>query len=163
MSRDLPIVERLQAELVTLKRELNVDIPKQLEVARAHGDLRENAEYHATKERQGMLHARIGQIEGRLGELAMYTRASIPNDRIGYGSTVSVEDLQSGERLTYRLVFPEEADPNQGHVSLSSPVGRALLNKKPGDEVQVTTPGGRRQLEILDLATIHDEAASKNV
>jgi len=155
MSRDLPIVERLQQELAVLKRELAVDIPKLLEQARAHGDLRENAEYHATKERQGMLHARIGQIENRLGELSLYTRSSIPSDRAGYGSRVEVEDIQSGERIVYRLVFPEEADPTKGNVSMISPIGRALLNRRPGDEVVVTMPAGRRTLEIVDLMTIH--------
>ena len=155
MSRELPIVARLQAELSVLKRELNVDIPKLLEQARAHGDLRENAEFHATKERQGMLHARIGQIENRIGELSLYSRSSIPTDRAGYGSRVDVEDLQSGERVTYRLVFPEEANPAKGKVSLTSPIGKALLNRRPGDEVVVTMPAGRRTLEILDLVTIH--------
>jgi transcription elongation factor GreA len=156
MSRELPIVAQLQAELVVLKRELNVDIPRLLEQARAHGDLRENAEYHATKERQGMLHARIGQIENRLGELSLYTRSSIPTDRVGYGSRVEVEDSPSGERMTYRLVFPEEANPAKGHVSLTSPIGKALLNRRPGDEVVVTMPAGRRTLEILSLVTIHE-------
>lgn len=140
-----------------LKRELAIDIPRQLEQARAHGDLRENAEYHATKERQGILHARIGQIETRLGELSLYTRSSIPSDRAGYGSRVVVEDLQSGERIAYRLVFPEEADPAKGNVSMSSPIGRALLNRRAGDEVVVTMPAGRRTLEILELFTIHAE------
>jgi transcription elongation factor GreA len=157
MSRDLPIIARLQAELAALKRELSVDIPKLLEQARAHGDLRENAEYHATKERQGMLHARIGQIENRIGELSMFSRASIPNGRAGYGSRLEVEDTSSGERTSYWLVFPEEADPAKGKVSLSSPIGRAFLNRTPGDEVVVTTPNGRRTFEILELATIHDE------
>jgi len=143
-----------------LKRELAIDIPKLLEQARAHGDLRENAEYHATKERQGMLHARIGQIETRLGELSLYTRSSIPNDRAGYGSRVVVADAHSGERITYRLVFPEEADPAKGNVSMSSPIGRSLLNRRPGDEVIVTMPAGRRTLEILELVTIHVEDGS---
>lgn len=160
MARELPIVERLQQELAVLKRELAVDIPKLLEQARAHGDLRENAEYHATKERQGMLHARIGQIENRLGELSLYSRSSIPSDRAGYGSRVVVEDQQSGERITYRLVFPEEADPAKGNVSMSSPIGRSLLNRRPGDEVVVTMPAGRRSLEILELETIHVQADS---
>jgi transcription elongation factor GreA len=156
MSQQLPIVERLKQERATLNRELQIDLPKQIEVARAHGDLRENAEYHAAKERQGILAARIGQIDARLAELAMFTPSSIPKDRAGYGSRLSVEDVQSGEKLVYRLVFPEEADPQKGTVSLSSPIGNALLNRKPGDEVVINTPGGRRTLEILDLKTIHD-------
>jgi transcription elongation factor GreA len=159
MTRQLPIIERLQQERATLNRELSIDLPKQIEQARAHGDLRENAEYHAAKERQGMLAARIGQIDARLAELSMYSPSSIPKDRAGYGSRVSVEDAQSGEQLLYHLVFPEEADPQKGMVSLSSPIGRALLNRKPGDEVVVTTPSGRRTLEILELTTIHDTGA----
>jgi transcription elongation factor GreA len=156
MTHQLPIVERLKQERATLNRELSIDLPKQIEAARAHGDLRENAEYHAAKERQGMLAARIGQIDARLAELSMFTPASVPKDRAGYGSVLSVEDLGSGERLVYRLVFSEEADPQKGMVSLSSPIGNALLNRRPGDEVVVTTPGGRRTLEIIDLTTIHD-------
>ena len=152
----LPIVERLKQERATLHRELQVDLPKQIEIARAHGDLRENAEYHAAKERQGIVAARIGQIDARLAELSMFTPSSIPKDRAGYGSRLSVEDVQSGERLTYSLVFPEEANPQKGMVSLSSPIGNALLNRKPGDEVVITTPSGRRTLEILGLKTIHD-------
>ena len=159
MTRQLPIIERLQQERAVLNRELSIDLPKQIEQARAHGDLRENAEYHAAKERQGMLAARIGQIDARLAELSMYSPSSIPKDRAGYGSRVAVEDTQSGEQLLYHLVFPEEADPQKGMVSLSSPIGRALLNRKPGDEVVVNTPSGRRTLEILELTTIHDTGA----
>ena len=106
-----------------------------------------------------MLAARIGQINARLAELSMYSPSSIPKDRAGYGSRVSVEDTQSGEHLLYHLVFPEEADPQNGMISLSSPIGRALMNRKSGDEVAVTTPSGRRTLEILELTTIHDTQA----
>ena len=159
----LPIIERLREERATLNRELSIDLPKQIEQAREHGDLRENAEYHAAKERQGMLHARIGQIDARIAELSMFTPASIPRDRAGYGSHLAVEDLQSGENVVYHLVFPEEADPQKGMISLSSPIGRALLNRRPGDEVVVTTPSGRRTLEILELTTIHDERAPNDV
>jgi transcription elongation factor GreA len=159
MMQQFPIVERLKQERATLNRELQVDLPKQIETARAHGDLRENAEYHAAKERQGMLAARIGQIDARLAELAMFTPASIPKDKAGYGSRLSVEDVQSGEHIVYHLVFPEEADPQKGKVSLNSPIGKAFLNRKPGDEVVVTTPGGRRTFEILELETIHKAQA----
>jgi transcription elongation factor GreA len=109
-----------------------------------------------------MLHARIGQIDARLRELSMYSPASIPSDRAGYGSRVHVEDVQSGERLSYRLVFPEEADPAKGFVSLSSPIGSAFLNRRPGDEVVVKTPTGRRTFEILELTTIHQGGASND-
>jgi transcription elongation factor GreA len=160
MSRELPIIQRLQTERAALKRELSVELPKQLEQARAHGDLRENAEYHAAKERQGMVQARIAQLDARIGELSLFTPASIPADRAGYGSRLEVVDGQSGERLRYQLVFSEEADPEHGKVSLSSPIGRALLNHRPGDEVVVTTPSGHRTLEILHLVTIHQEAST---
>ena len=157
MADQLPIVERLQVELAEFKRELLQDIPRLLEEARAHGDLKENAEYHATKERQGILHARVGQLEHRIGELSLYSIASIPRDRAGYGSHVTVEDLGSGETVVYHLVFPEEADPGKGQVSLNSPVGQAFINKREGDEVNVQTPAGRRMFEIVELTTFHDQ------
>jgi transcription elongation factor GreA len=160
--RQLAIIERLQQERATLNRELQIDLPKQIEKAREHGDLRENAEYHAAKERQGMLHARIGHLDSRIAELSMFTPASIPKDRVGYGSRISVEDTKSGERIAYHLVFPEEADPPKGMISLSSPIGRAFLNRRPGDEVIVTTPSGRRTFEILDLTTIHDDRGASD-
>jgi transcription elongation factor GreA len=156
MGDQLPIVERLQVQIVELKRELQQDIPKALEEARAHGDLKENAEYHAAKERQGMLSARIGQMEHRIGELSLYSISSIPRDRAGYGSRLTVADLSSGEELVYELVFPEEADPSKGQVSLNSPVGQAFINKREGDEVNVRTPSGKRAFEVIDLVTFHD-------
>jgi len=156
MADQLPIIERLQAELAEFRRELSKDIPKMLEEARAHGDLSENAEYEAAKERQGILHARIGQLEQRLGELSRYSRSSIPADKVGYGSRVEVADIENGGRTSYEIVFPEEAEPAKGHVSISSPIGQALLNRKEGDEVRVKTPGGLRVFEILVVATIHE-------
>jgi len=156
MADQLPIVGRLQEESAVLKRELQHDIPKALEEARAHGDLKENAEYHATKERQGILHARIGQLEARIAELGMYSIGSIPRDRAGYGTRLEAEDLDSGDVVVYELVFPEEADPSKGQVSLNSPIGQAFLNKREGDEVKVRTPSGARSFEVVSLATIHD-------
>ncbi len=156
MADQLPIVARLQDEAAELKRELNQDIHKALEEARAHGDLKENAEYHAAKERQGILNARIAQLEQRIGELSRYSIATIPRDRVGYGSKVEVEDLESGDTEVYELVFPEEADPGKGHVSMTSPLGSAFVNKRVGDEVSVQTPAGRRKFEVVELATYHD-------
>ena len=155
MAAKLPIVVRIEEELAQLKRELSIDIPKQLEEARAHGDLKENAEYHAAKERQGMLNARIGALEEQLAKVSMYNFASIPRDMVGYGSRVEVEDVESGETLTFELVFPEEAVPDKGLISLGSPTGQALLRKQEGDEVHVQTPSGRRSFEILTVTTIH--------
>jgi transcription elongation factor GreA len=151
----LAIIARLREELATMRRELSKDLPKQLEEARAHGDISENAEYEAAKERQGILTARIAQLERRIGELSRYSVTSIPTDRAGYGSLIEVEDLTSGDRSTYELVFPEEAEPTAGHVSISSPIGQALLNRREGDEVRVQTPSGQRSLEVISLTTIH--------
>ena len=156
MGDQLPIVERLQTQVAELKRELQQDIPKALEEARAHGDLKENAEYHAAKERQGILSARIGHMAHRIGELSLYTISSIPRDRAGYGSRIVVEDLSTNDEVVYELVFPEEADPSKGQVSLNSPVGQAFVNKREGDEVNVQTPSGKRAFEVVDLTTYHD-------
>ena len=153
---DLPIVQRLKKELADLQHELSHKLPKELEEARAHGDLSENAEYEAAKARQEIVQVRISQIGGRIRELSLYTMASIPEGVIAYGSKVTVEDLEEGEEIKYNLVFPEEADVSEGSISLSSPLGRALLNRSVGDEVEVQTPKGKRRYAIVDLVTIHD-------
>jgi transcription elongation factor GreA len=157
---DLPIVQRLKKELADLQHELSHKLPKELEEARAHGDLSENAEYEAAKARQELVQVRISQIGGRIRELSMYTIASIPNGVVAYGSKVTVEDLEEGEEIVYRIVFPEEADAAAGRISLGSPLGRALLNRSVGDEIEVVTPKGKRRYAIVDLLTIH-EADSK--
>lgn len=154
---ELPIVRRLKRELERLEYELSRELPARLEEARAHGDLRENAEYDAAKNRQGVLHARVRQTRERIRELSVYSLEKIPRDRVAYGSRVRVEDLDSGEELEYRLVFPEEVDGAAGDVSMGSPVGRALLNRREGDEVQVQTPKGRRTYAIVGLVTIHEQ------
>jgi len=155
---DLPIVQRLKKELADLQHELSHKLPKELEEARAHGDLSENAEYEAAKARQEIVQVRISQIGGRIRELSMYTLASIPEGVVAYGSKVTVEDLEEGEEIVYNLVFPEEADVAQGSISLSSPLGRGLLNRSVGDEIEVQTPKGKRRYAIVDLVTIHDAA-----
>jgi transcription elongation factor GreA len=155
MTSDLPIVARLNVELAELRHEMHKELPKQIAEARAHGDLKENAEYHAAKERQGMLNARIGTIEQRLAELSMYSLASIPKDRAGYGSRLVVEDLDSGDEITYELAFSEEADPDKGQISMNSPAGQAFLAKHVGDEIVVQTPSGKRTYELLEVTTIH--------
>jgi transcription elongation factor GreA len=156
MPRTLPIVTRLHEELAALRRELSREIPKQLEEARAHGDLSENAEYEAAKERQGILQARVGQLEGRLRELSLFSPSSIPVDIVGYGSRIEVEDVETGDHFSYELVFPEEADPSKGLISMNSPMGQALMKRNEGDEVTVRTPAGNRSLEITALTTFHD-------
>lgn len=152
---ELPIVLKLKKDLADLKHELNHRLPKELEEARAHGDLSENAEWEAAKARQEFVRARIGQMQNRIRELAMYTLASIPEGVVGYGSRVTVEDIEEGERAVYRLVFPEEVDAAVGEISMSSPLGRALVSRAVGDEVEVVTPKGKRYYQIVKLVTVH--------
>lgn len=154
---DLPIVQRLKKELQDLRYELTHQLPKELEEARAHGDLSENAEYEAAKHRQGIVQSRIAQMGARIRELSMYTISSIPEGVIAYGSRVTVEDLDEGGTIVYRLMFPEEADVAAGNISLSSPLGRALVNRSVGDEIEVLTPKGKRHYRIVDLVTIHEK------
>ena len=153
----LPIVERLKLELAEKQRELQQDLPARLEEARAHGDLRENAEYEAAKNRQGLLRAQVAQLQTRIRELSVYTIAQIPRDRVSYGSRVTVEDADSGESIEYRLVFPEEVDAAMGLISISSPIGQGLVNRTAGDEVTVQTPRGRKTYQVLSVVTLHDQ------
>jgi transcription elongation factor GreA len=152
-----PIKQKLQDEITALEHELNVELPKEIAVARAHGDLSENAEYKFAKERQGFVNARIGQLKKRMGDLGMLNLTNIPKDRAGYGSRIVVLDTQKDIKVEYKLVSSEEADVEKGLISTTSPIGRALLNKKVGDEIQVTTPAGNKEFEVVRLATIHDE------
>ena len=152
---ELPVVTRLKKDLQELLHELNVKLPRELHEAAAHGDLSENAEYEAAKARQEFVRARIGQMQGRIRELSMYTLASIPRDVVAYGSRVTVEDVEEGVTIEYRIVFPEEVDAKSGAISLSSPIGRALFNRSVGDEVEVQTPGGKRSYQVVGLITLH--------
>ena len=153
---ELPVMRRLKKELDALRHELKTKLPKELEAAREHGDLRENAEYEACKHRQGFLNARIGQIEQRIRDLSLYTLNSIPHEAVGYGSQVTLENGDDGAEEKYEIVFPEEVNPSVGLISIGSPLGRALLNKEVGDQVEVATPKGRRSYQIVDLRTFHD-------
>jgi transcription elongation factor GreA len=148
--------KKLEEEIAALENELRIQLPREISKARAHGDLSENAEYHAAKERQGMVNARLGQLRARLRELSMVDMTRIPRDRVGLGSSVTVLDLQKEEEITYRLVTSEEADVAQGRISTTSPIGRGLLGKKVGETVKVQIPGGIRDMEIIQLVTIHD-------
>jgi transcription elongation factor GreA len=150
------VKKKLQEEVAALERELRHDLPKEILKARAHGDLSENAEYHAAKERQGYVNARLGQLKKRLGDMSMVDLSKLPVDKVGLGSTVVVLDLQKDLEITYKLVTSEDADVASGRISTSSPIGRSLLGKAPGDVVKVSIPGGVRELEIVKLATIHD-------
>lgn len=148
--------KKLQQEITTLEYELRNELPKEILKARAHGDLRENAEFHAAKERQRFVDARLSQLKQRLGELSLVDVTKIPKDRVGLGSTVVVLDVEKDEEVIYKLVTSEEADATKGMISTSSPIGRSLIGKQVGDEVKVMIPGGTRNMEILKLTTIHD-------
>jgi transcription elongation factor GreA len=152
----LKIVEKLQSELAVLRRELNIELPRMIEEARGHGDLKENAEYHAAKEKQGVVSARVGNLEARIKELSMYTMSSIPRGVVGYGSIVELEDLDSGDNVTYEMVFAEEVDISSGKISLTSPVGQALLKRTEGDEVTIQLPNGRKKYQVVAVQTIHE-------
>ena len=150
------IKKKLQDEIATLEYELHVELPKEILKARAHGDLSENAEYHAAKDRQGFVNARLMQLKKRLAEMSMVDFSKIPHNKVGLGSTVVVLDAKRDEEITYQLVTSEEADAANGKISTTSPIGRALLGKEEGDSVRVQSPGGQKELEILKLTTIHD-------
>ena len=151
------IKKKIQDEIDQLSHELSVELPKEIAVARAHGDLSENAEYKFAKERQGYVNAKISQLKKRMGDLGMLNLSNIPKDRAGYGSRLTVLDTQRDVKIEYKLVSTEEADVEKGLISTTSPIGRALLGKKVGDEVSVTTPAGVKEYEVMRLTTIYDE------
>ena len=155
------IKKKLQEELNTLEHELAFDIPRELKKAVALGDLSENAEYHTAKQRQEYLKARVRQLGQRLSDLAMINTNNIPRDRVGLGSTVTIFDGTKNEEMEYKLVTSEESDVAAGKISTTSPIGRALLNKKVGETAMVVTPGGNREMEVLKLSTMHDLAEAK--
>jgi transcription elongation factor GreA len=152
------IKQRLQAELDELESELRVHLPKEIKRALEFGDLRENAEYRAALDRQNMVKARIAQLRQRLSEVASIDLSRVPHGKAAYGSTLVLYDPERDEELTYRLVTPEESDPQGGLISTTSPVGKSLMGKEEGDEVTVRTPAGARRFEIKRLMTVHDEA-----
>jgi transcription elongation factor GreA len=149
--------KKLQDELDKLEDELHFKLPKEIQKAREFGDLRENAEYKAAMERQSIVQARIRQIHERLTEVKSIDLSKLPTDRIAYGSSVVLFDLEKEEKITYRLVTSEESDPEKGLISTVSPIGQALMGKEEGDEVRVKTPNGVRNFEISRLTTIHDQ------
>jgi transcription elongation factor GreA len=151
------LIKRFEDEIQGLERELRTELPQEIRRARELGDLSENAEYHAAKERQRLVEARIGMLKKRVAEISLINLDKLPADKVGLGSIVHVTE-GGGDAFVYRLVMPEEADPSKGLISPSSPIGRALLNKEPGDEVTVQAPNGARRLEIVKLVTIYDSA-----
>lgn len=148
---------RLQNELEELESELRVHLPKEIKRAKEFGDLRENAEYHAALARQQFVQARIGQLRQRLSEISSIDTSKVPHGKAAYGSTLLLYDSERDEEVTYRLVTPEESDPQGGLISTTSPVGRSLMGREEGDEVVVRTPNGARNFEIRRLTTLHDE------
>ena len=152
------IKKKLRDEIEALEHELIHELPKEIKKAAALGDLSENAEYHMAKQRQEFVKARVRQLGKRLADLSMVNMNNIPKDRVGLGSTVKVYDNTKNEEVEYKLVTSEESDVEAGKISTTSPIGRALLNHKVGDEVQVLTPAGKKEFEIVRLFTIHEEA-----
>jgi transcription elongation factor GreA len=152
------IRRKLQEEINALEHELVHELPKEIKKAAALGDLSENAEYHMAKQRQEYVKARVRQLGKRLADLSLINMNNIPHDRVGLGSTVKVYDNTKNEEVEYKLVTSEESDVASGKISTTSPIGRALLNKKVGEEAVVVTPNGKREMEILSLITIHDDA-----
>ena len=151
------LIKKFEDEIHTLDRELKLELPREIKRARELGDLRENAEYAAAKERQRLVESRISMLKKRVAEIALLNVDRIPTDKAGFGSTLHVVE-STGVTLVFKLVMPEDADGAKGLISTTSPIGRAFLNKEPGDSVKVVTPGGTRQFEIVKLFTIHDEA-----
>jgi transcription elongation factor GreA len=149
------LIRKFEDEIQALDRELKLELPKEIKRARELGDLRENAEYAAAKERQRLVEARISLLKKRVSEIALINVDRIPTDRAGFGSTLHVVEA-TGDRLVFQLVMPEDADAAKGLISTTSPIGRAFLNKEVGDSVKVVTPGGPREFEIVKLLTIHD-------
>jgi transcription elongation factor GreA len=155
------IKKKLRDEIEALEHELIHELPKEIKKAAALGDLSENAEYHMAKQRQEFVKARVRQLGRRLADLSMVNMNNIPKDKVGLGSTVKVLDSTKNEEIEYKLVTSEESDGATGKISTTSPIGRALLNKKVGESAIVVTPNGNRELEVLSLSTIHDQAAAE--
>jgi transcription elongation factor GreA len=152
------LIKKLKEEIAALEIEFRIELPREILKARAHGDLKENAEYHAAKERQGLVNARLNQLNGRLREISMIDMTKLPRDKVGLCSEVVVLDVDKDIKVKYTLVTSEEVDVAKGLISTSSPIGRSLLGKQVGDEVRIQIPGGLRVMEIVELKTIHDLA-----
>lgn len=152
------LLKKFEDEIYQLEKELKTELPKEIQRARELGDLRENAEYAAAKERQRLVESRVSMLKKRVSEISLMNLEKIPHDKVGFGSTVHLKDPQ-GQTIVYQLVMPEDANPDHGMISTASPIGRALVNKEEGDEVNVTTPNGTRRFEIIKLVTIHDDGA----
>ncbi len=157
----MDIKKKLEAEITLIEYELKNELPKELKKAVALGDLSENAEYQSAKQRQEILNAKLGQLRKRLAGVAMINFDKIPKDRVSYGSTVVVYDVQKSTEISYRLVSTEESNIKKGLISTTSPIGRGLLNKKEGDLAKANTPAGIKEFEILKLTTFHNQKKNK--
>ncbi len=142
----------MRKELDRLKKRDRIDVVKAIEVAREHGDLRENAEYHAAKERQGHIEGRIIELEDKVSRAEVIDCTNVDCERVVFGTVVSLFDLDTDEELTYQLLGPDEADVKKGSISVTSPLGQSIIGKSVGDEVIARTPGGAREFEITDIA-----------
>ena len=152
------VKKKILEEIATLERELTVELPAEIKKAVAMGDLSENAEYHMAKQRQEFVNARLGQLKKRMAELSLVNLANIPKDKVAFGSTVLVYDLQKDVKISYQLVTSEESDVTKGMISTTSPIGRSLMGKRVGETAEVVTPNGKREMEVLKLETVHDKA-----
>jgi len=149
------LIKRFEDEIAQLERELTQELPKEIQRARELGDLRENAEYSAAKERQRFVEARVSMLRMRVSQIQLMSLDRIPRDKAGFGSKLTL--IENGKTFVFELVMPEDAAPEKGFVSVASPIGRALVNKEAGDTVTAPTPGGVREFEIVKLVTVHDE------
>ena len=149
------ILKKFEDEIAALDRELKTELPREIKRARELGDLRENAEYQAAKERQRLVESRISMLQTRVRQISLMDLDRIPRGKVGFGSTVHLKE-NNGQSIVYQLVMPEDANVERGLISTASPIGRALLNKEEGDEVVVRAPNGDRHFEIVKLVTIHE-------
>jgi|SRR5687768_2568109 transcription elongation factor GreA len=154
------LLKKFEDEIQQLEKELKTELPKEIQRARELGDLRENAEYHAAKERQRLVETRVSMLRQRVSEISLMNLDKVPHDKVGFGSTVHLKS-PDGQTIVYQLVMPEDADPDRGMISTASPIGRALVNKEEGDEALVTTPNGSRRFEIVKLVTLHDDSGGE--
>lgn len=148
--------QKLGREIEELSHELAVVLPQAIATAVEMGDLRENSEYKSALERQQFVQARLSQLHQRLNQLTQLANTEAPLDRVGLGSRVTVRDLATGEQEEYTLVLAEMMDIDAGHISLASPLGRALKDRQVGDEVSLQLPTMRRKLEVVELVTVHE-------
>jgi len=151
------VLAKLEAEHKAIKQALLVDIPKEIAAAASQGDLSENAEYEQALAKRDMFQGKLVALEQRISEVASLNVSRLPKDKVAYGSTVKLLDLDSEKEVTYRLVLPEELDGDPSLLSISSPIGAALVGLGEGEEVRIKIPAGTKRFEVLDLSTVHQQ------